>query len=214
MSIRWVDTPRTLTHFEKPAATVVGVRQRTRARQRTGATRRRTVQHAADRRVQLGLHDPGRPHSQAVRTRQAAELECERRHRLEPDAGFPRATAGLRRAAQDGRGEPRQQSVQGVCAVGGDGRRPGHPVDAASTQLGDQPVPARRTGRIARRVAARFVRAVVQREAVRRLADVRRSAPRGSVQPLPAAQSGLHVSDLAQPQSCCSTRSSPTRAGI
>ena len=24
MSIRWVDTPRTLTHFQKPAATVVG----------------------------------------------------------------------------------------------------------------------------------------------------------------------------------------------
>ena len=57
MSIRWVDTPRTLTHFEKPAATVAGFDNELGTRQRTGAARRRTLQHAADRRLQLGLHD-------------------------------------------------------------------------------------------------------------------------------------------------------------
>ena len=140
-----------------------------------------------------------RPHPQAVRAREAAELECERRHRLGPHAGLPRATAGLREQRKMVAENRRQQS----CSRGlrrGSRWMPTQVIQWMRHRHSwrGQPVPARRTGRITGCVATRLVRAVVQRQAVRRVADVRRGAPRRSVQPLPAAQNGIQLSDQSR----------------
>ena len=140
MSIRWVDTPRTLTHFREAGADAVadfdnelGLDGEQVVQHVSGA-----VQHTADRRLQLGLHDAGRA-DQPSSTKLGKQLELERepRHRLESVAGSSvRAAAGDRRAARDGAGESRQQSVQGVRAVGSDGHRSGDPIGCGTGTAG------------------------------------------------------------------------------
>jgi hypothetical protein len=122
MSIRWVDTPRTLTHFDAaPATAPSGEPFDNELGLDAGH-----VHHVAelfntpltgaynwDYRVQddriTKLYELGK----------TAELERIDRHRLDANAGLFRPPPGYGRTTRAGRSRPRNQFVQGVCAVRG-----------------------------------------------------------------------------------------------